>query len=130
MKRLSLLTIATLILLLVVNVASAEFDVRIIYFKPTDAGDIDKKKHETMLKDIQRYFQSEMTRHGYEGYTFPLELDGSNNLIIHTVEGKNATKHYDRNTASEMYHNRVKPELPFAFNNDRNISSSSLSQIV
>ncbi len=114
--------------ILIVNIfvsttAYSKFDVKIIYFKPTDAGDIDVGKHDAMLKDIQQHYQSEMTRHGYKDYTFPLELDASGKLIIHVVNAKNNSIHYDRDTASKMYDELIKPELPFEFNNDRSIES-------
>lgn len=104
--------------------AYSAFDVKVLYFKPTDAGDIDVNRHDALLKDIQRYYQSEMTRHGYENYTFPLELDDSGKLVIHTVEGKHASQHYIRGTwIYDSYIHAIKPELPFEFNNDLNISS-------
>ena len=59
----------------------AKFDVHVIYFKPTDAGDIDQEYHDKIMKDIQQYYQSEMTRHGFTDKTFPLETDTDNKLI-------------------------------------------------
>lgn len=71
-----LLTFLTLILISVSSLSSiAKFDVYVIYFKPTDAPDIDHEYHDKIMKDIQQYFQSEMTRHGFTDKTFPLELD-------------------------------------------------------
>lgn len=100
------------------------FDVKVIYFKPSDAGDIDVVKHDTMLKDIQAFYQSEMTKHGYKDFTFPLQLDENGKLIIHVINGKNNSVHYDRQaTAYNEYLNTIKPELPFEFNNDTNVNS-------
>lgn len=121
-KIIVFLMLVLTICLLGIN-AESDFDVKVIYFKPSDAGDIDIDKHDRMLKDIQKHYQSEMTKHGYKDYTFPSELDDSGKLVIHVVNGKHNSKHYERNTASEMYHNLVKPELPFEFNNDKSIAS-------
>lgn len=105
-------------------IADSAFDVKVIYFKPSDAGDIDIDKHDKMLKDIQRHYQSEMTRHGYKDYTFPLELDHSGKLIIHVVDGKKKSADYDaRPNAHAEYIETIKPELPFEFNNDLNFES-------
>ena len=77
-----------------------------------------------MLKDIQRHYQSEMTKHGYKDYTFPLQLDEKGKLVIHVVNGKNNSAHYDKQaTAYNEYLNTIKPELPFEFNNDLNVDS-------
>lgn len=103
--------------------AVGKFNVHVIYFKPTDAKEIDSPVHDQMLKDIQKYLQSEMTRHGFVNKTFPLELDGAGNLIIHTVEAKQATAHYDLDDAGAAFDNRIEPELPFQFNNERNWDS-------
>lgn len=104
--------------------ADAAFDVRIIYFKPTDAGDIDVDRHNVILKDIQKYYQSEMTRHGYVDYTFPLELDNLGSLVVHIVNGRHVSAHYVRGDwIYDSYIHAIKPELPFEFNNDRNIAS-------
>ncbi len=112
-------------------IADSAFDVKVIYFKPSDAGDIDIDKHDRMLKDIQRHYQSEMTRHGYKDYTFPLELDNSGKLIIHVVNGKHKSVHYDnRPSAYEEYLQTIKPELPFKFNNDLNVESRDVVHLI
>ena len=128
MKHLRLLlTFLTLILISVSSLPSiAKFDVHVIYFKPTDAPDIDKVYHDTILKDIQRYFQSEMTRHGFTDKTFPLELDEQGKVVIHVVNGKHNTDHYD--IGDEFA--RVEPELPFQFNNQQNWNSRDNVQLI
>lgn len=133
MKVMKMLSIIVLCLLVSVfyGISDADHNVYVIYFRPTDAPDIDREYHNTMLKDIQQYFQSEMTRHGYIDSTFPLELDNDNKLVIHIVNGKHNTEHYDvsgdgvwsLNEESNLFHNIVKPELPFRFNNDVNWNS-------
>ncbi len=102
---------------------NAKFDVHVIYFKPTDAGDIDHEYHDKILKDIQQYLQSEMTRHGFTDKTFPLETDENNKLIIHTINGKHNSEHYFRNTIFEMFKQTIEPELPRQFNNEQNWDS-------
>ena len=75
------------------------------------------------MKDIQKYFQSEMTRHGFADKTFPLELDAEGQLVIHTILGKHETDHYDIDGNFAMFDDKIEPELPFQFNNKRNWDS-------
>ncbi len=118
-----------LILISVTLSVSAKHDVHIIYFKPADAVDIDHEYHDTILKDIQRYFQSEMTRHGYTDKTFPLELDDNGKVIIHTVEGKQNSNYYTPigcttgECENNFFKSKIEPEIPLRFNNPQNISS-------
>ncbi|MDE0322419.1 MAG: hypothetical protein OXN27_00725 [Candidatus Poribacteria bacterium] len=112
-----LLTFLILILISVSSLSSiAKFDVHVIYFKPTDAPDIDHEYHDKIMKDIQKYYQSEMTRHGFADKTFPLETDKDNNLIIHTINAKHNGAHYFRNNMFDMFKELIEPELPFKFN--------------
>ena len=115
---------------LVVNIcllsfaAHSDFDVRVIYFKPTDAGDIDVDLHDKMLKDIQMHYQKEMTKHSYEGYTFPLELDGTGKIVIYEVKSKHNINHFNEEASTfDIYSDNIKHELPLRFNNDLNLSS-------
>ena len=114
-----------LLLLIVISVtvsASAKFDVYVLYFKPTDAPDIDREFHDKIMKDIQQYFQSEMTRHGFIDKTFPLELDESGKLIIHIINAKHNSQHYRiiEDGELDIFKDGIEPELPFRFNNQRN----------
>lgn len=119
-----LLTSLILILISVSPLPSiAKFDVHVIYFKPTDAGDIDHEYHDKIMKDIQQYFQSEMTRHDFTDKTFPIELDKNKKLIIHIINAKHNTAHYDLNDHWAAWKNRIEPELPFRFNNELNWDS-------
>lgn len=119
-----LLTFLILILISVSSLSSiAKFDVHVIYFKPTDAPDIDREYHDKIMKDIQKYYQSEMTRHGFTDKTFPLEKDKDNNLIIHTINAKHNGDHYFRNDMFDMFKELIEPELPFKFNNLQNGNS-------
>ncbi|MDE0017048.1 MAG: hypothetical protein OXU51_12720 [Candidatus Poribacteria bacterium] len=120
-----ILTIALIIATCMFSLSAySKFDVKVIYFKPVDADGISVAKHDAMLKDIQQHYQSEMTKHGYEGYTFPLELDESNNLIIHVVEGNHNSKHYNKEISAHAdYKSAIEPELPFEFNNALNVDS-------
>ncbi len=131
MKRLVLI----LIFMMFAMIANANFDVHIIYFKPTDAGEIDIDYYDLALKDIQKYYQAEMTRHGYEGLTFPLELDDDGKVKIHTIEGKNDSAfydvhgHYGANSSLDVF-KKLEPELPFQFNNTTNIDSRNNVHLV
>ena len=119
-----LLTFLILILISVSSLSSlAKFDVHVIYFKPTDAPDIDHEYQDKIMKDIQKYYQSEMTRHGFTDKTFPLETDKDNNLIIHTINAKHNGDHYFRNDMFDMFKELIEPELPFKFNNLQNWDS-------
>ncbi|RKU23235.1 hypothetical protein C6500_01860, partial [Candidatus Poribacteria bacterium] len=75
------------------------------------------------MRDIQKYYQSEMTRHGFTDKTFPLETDKDNNLIIHTINAKHNGDHYFRNDMFDMFKELIEPELPFKFNNLQNWNS-------
>jgi hypothetical protein len=55
------------------------------------------------MKDIQQYYQSEMTRHGFTDKTFPLEVDKDNKLIIHIVNAKHNSDHYFRDSMFKMF---------------------------
>lgn len=125
--RLLLITVLSMVIILTPHIFA---NVHIIYFKPTDAKDINIVFHDSMIKDIQKYFQSEMTRHGFTDKTFPLELDDDNKLIIHTVNGKHNTKHYEldgrcNNAQCELdfFRDKIEPEIPFRFNNTQNPES-------
>lgn len=125
------------VLLLLTTSVYAEFDVHILYFKPTDASDIDKDYHDVILKDIQQYFQIEMTRLGYTDKTFPLELDENNKVVIHTINGKHKTAHYDihdkYDTAQKsftQYKNTIEPELPFRFHTVKNLPARNNAHLI
>lgn len=121
-------SLALLICLSFICISNAKFDVHIIYFKPTDAPDIDREFHDKILKDIQKYVQSEMTRHGFTGKTFPLELDEDDKLVIHVINGKHNSNHYDiaddynAHLSLDVYNN-IQDEFPFKFNNSVNVNS-------
>ena len=125
MKHFRLLLTSLILILISVSAlpSIAKFDVHVIYFKPTDAGDIDHEYHDKIMKDIQQYYQSEMTRHGFTDKTFPLETDTDNKLIIiHIINAKHNSEHYFRDTMSKMF-KEIEPELPFKFNNQQNWDS-------
>ena len=102
----------------------AAFDVHIIYYKPIGSEDIDVDKHDIMLKSIQKHFQSEMTKHNHENYTFPLELDDSNKVVVNLVNSKHHKNKFDPNQSTvNIYHSFIKPELPDRFHNEKNKES-------
>lgn len=128
MKKLSAIMALWISVLIISLPSMAKFDVHIIYFKPTDAGPIDHGFHTKILKDIQKYMQSEMTRHGFTGKTFPLELNEDGRVVIHTINGKHNSDHYDisdnydANLSLRVF-KEIESELPFEFNNQLNINS-------
>lgn len=120
------LLIAVLIFLSFSVVCDAKFDVHILYFKPADAADIDREYHDTILKDIQRYFQSEMTRHGFTDKTHPLEFDEDGKIVIHTIDAPNNSRHYRATWEADganWFDNQIDPALPFRFRNSQNWDS-------
>ncbi len=117
-----LLTFLILILISVLSLPSiAKFDVHVIYFKPTNAPGIDHEYHDKIMKDIQKYYQLEMTRHGFIDKTFPLETDENGKLVIHTINAKHDSEHYDID--EDRHWDLIEPELPFKFNNQQNWNS-------
>ncbi len=117
-----LLTFLILILISVSSLSSiAKFDVHVLYFKPTDAPSIDHEYQDKIMKDIQKYYQSEMTRHGFTDKTFPLETDENGKLVIHTINAKHDSEHYD--IGEDRHWDLIEPELPFKFNNQQNWNS-------
>lgn len=125
MKHSRLLLTSLILILISVSLlpSNAKFDVHVIYFKPTDAEDINHEYHDKIMKDIQKYFQSEMTRHGFTDKTFPLETDENGKLVIHTINAKHNTDHYDIEDHFAIFDNKIEPELPFRFNNQLNWDS-------
>lgn len=121
--RLFFVSVLMLTLIITTGYTQDQFVVHVIYFKPTDAGDIDSNYHDRILKDIQKYLQSEMTRHGFTDKTFPLELDDDDKLVIHTINGKHNGEHYFREDMYRMFTDLIEPELPVEFNNQRNWNS-------
>ena len=104
-------------------VSDAKHDVHLIYFKPSDAGEIDRGYHDRLLKDIQKYFKVEMDRHGFDK-TFPLGLDENDGkVVVHTVNGMHDGSHYYRDDIFRTFKDLVEPELPTRFNNQKNIES-------
>lgn len=90
-----LMIISILLLGLIPLTTSTDFDVKILYFKPTDVPDpdIDVAFHDRILKDIQLHYQSEMTRHGFDGKTFPLELNKDGDVVIYIINGNHDSEH-------------------------------------
>lgn len=76
------------------------------------------------MKEIQKHYQSEMTRHGFTDKTFPLETDKDGNVVIHTINGKHNSDHYlEKRLTTTMFREAIEPELPFKFNNQGNRDS-------
>lgn len=101
-----------LFLFICANILSAEFVVQTIYFQPTDAPDIDKirEKIQDIMKETQDLYKSEMNRHGFGNKTFRLQ-ERDNKVIVHHVNGNNASHHYENNSW-----NRILADLPNKFN--------------
>ena len=97
MKNTITLTILLTIMLISTADAQLPFVVQTVYFKPTDAPPAPKTLSQTM-RDVQLLYLEEMERNGYGAKTFRLETDAKGNTIIHTINGRHATAHYQATT--------------------------------
>ena len=95
-----LLQITTLIILLLSNICVlADYEVKIVYFIPTDS--VDKSKEldlNNMMKSIRLTYLDEMNRHGFPGKTFNLEIDNNGKVVIHKVNGDHNQLFYRNGT--------------------------------
>ena len=78
---------------------SPENLVRLIYVLPNDRvsqPDIDTKL-DTQIKYAQSFFADVMEKHGFGRKTFRFEADTHGRAMVHHVNGKFATEHYNSN---------------------------------
>ena len=96
------------------NISSADYQVKTIYFIPTDSQDRSAELDlDDIMKSIQLTCQLEMERHGFHG-TFELETDKEGKVIVHRVKGDENKAYYAGGTFF-----RVKEELESKSYNDR-----------
>ena len=116
MKNTITLTILLTIMLISTADAQLPFVVQTVYFKPTDAPPAPKTLSQTM-RDVQLLYFEEMERNGYGAKTFRLETDAKGNTIIHTINGRHATAHYQATTYTS-----IEAELPNRLLDQNNIT--------
>ena len=69
------------------------------------------------MRDVQLLYLEEMERNGYGAKTFRLETDNAGQVIVHTVNGRHNTAHYQATT-----YDSIKAELPQKFLDQNNIT--------
>lgn len=101
--------------LLLANISAANFEVKVIYFQPTNSQDrAEWLDLDAIMKSIQDTYQSEMERHGFRGKIFRLETTHNGQVIVHKVKGTHNKAHYSGDTLPI-----VKEELERKGYNDR-----------
>ncbi|MDE0020905.1 MAG: hypothetical protein OXT69_05945 [Candidatus Poribacteria bacterium] len=105
------LLILTALMSMAAGAANAQlpFEVKTIYFKPTDVPE-NTAKVKRLIEGAQELYQSEMERHGFGAKTFRLDP------TIHIIRGQNNLAHYKENT-----YNKIEQELPQKFRNQNNV---------
>ena len=98
------------------------YTVRLIYFLPNDRQpqpDIDTKM-DTLIKEVQQLYADQMESHGFGRKTFRFETDATGKAIVHHMNGKFNTAHYQNNFLT------VRPELWEQFEQSRTINLCAL----
>ena len=73
--------------------------VRLVYFIPNDREaqpDIDTEL-DTLIKNVQNFYATQLEAHGFDRKTFRIETDNSGNAIAHHINGKFNDLHYQEN---------------------------------
>ena len=97
--------------------ADPTFTVRCVYFLPSNSTAelrIDTKL-DSLVKQGQRFYASEIARHGYGQKTFRLETDTRGKVVLHRVNGRFTSHYYHQN------HPQIESELPQEFRTQNNI---------
>ncbi len=101
---------------------SPEYVVRTIHFIPKDielGRNVDAEM-DTLLKDVQQFYADEMERHGFGRKTFKLETDRAGKVVVHHVNGRFGTAHY-QSTDPVFVSGKVYPEVLERFDTSKNI---------
>lgn len=112
LKRL-LLILITFNLFILNTSAVDPFTVRVVYFKPTDAPEMEDEIQD-MMHNIHEYYGSEMERYGHGLKTFRIQNDPNNNIIVHTINAKQNSAYY---ATAENTYSAIKPELQAEYTN-------------
>ena len=76
--------------------------VGVIYFLPTERAphqDIDARI-DTLIKDVQNFYEREMERNGFGGKTFRLQTDTNGKTVVHHINGKFNAEYYNAGPGS------------------------------
>ena len=90
--------------------------VRLVYFRPSDRTvqqGIDAHLT-TLIKDVQRFYATQMQRYG--GKTFTLETDSDGNPVVHHLDGNFTDVYYQQGT-----YDKIREEIAAAFDIDKHI---------
>ena len=112
-----LLLILALLFLFVIATSDADFTVRVIYFRPTDAPAVAPvAKIRNALERTQKFYADQMEKHKFGRKTFRLERDNRGEVVIHTVKGRHKAQHYFNDTRGTL-----DAELPANMKNKNDI---------
>ncbi len=114
----------SLFLFLCVNLgyaSTADFEVRVIYFKTSQAEEMDYDRYHAIFRKIQVFFRDEMVRHGYDAKTVQYEMD-SDRVKVHTITAKHDGAYYSGNP-SDVFDSKIQHEIPFNINPRTNLQA-------
>ena len=79
--------------------------VRIVYFIPRDRGTQPgiRKKLDTLIKDVQRFYADQMAMNGFGRKTFMYETDKNGDMQVYKVDGQFRDQYYHTDTANKVY---------------------------
>ena len=92
--------------------------VSLIYFLPSDRDpqpDINSKLN-TLIKNVQQFYASQMESQGFGSKTFSFETDPSGNATIYHVSGRSTDAFYRNDT-----YNRIKEEILNQFDTTKHV---------
>ena len=87
------------------QVGSPEYDVRVIYFLPSDRPpqpDINEKL-DKLIKDTQLFYAEQMTAHGFGTKTFEFEADTAGRVVVHHLTGQFNDAYYHSNAWHKVW---------------------------
>ena len=88
--------------------------VSLIYFRPSDRPvrpNVDAEI-DGLIKKTQRFFADQLEVHGFGRKTFQFEADANGNAVVHHVNGKFPSAHYQQNRYSWVHEIREQIDIP------------------
>lgn len=87
-----------IVMIFIAVIAYADYEVKTIYFMPTDSHDgSDELNLDRIMKSIRNTFRNAMEKHGFHNKIYELETDKDNNVIVHKVKASHKKSHYAGN---------------------------------
>ena len=81
-----------------ISFSFADYQVKTIYFIPTDSRDRLLELDLTcMMKSIRDTYKDAMEKHGFHGKIYELETDNHGKVVVHKVRGDHNKQHYSGN---------------------------------